>query len=131
MNNSSPRYPATAARVSLASRFGLPYSEDMQDWEWQVADSQRFQEFLVAYRSAMLSNDERFSLMEVLVQCVEDMGLSSQAGTAWADLEPLLSSALRLHRTTIEYWARPGEVNPESQFNISPQMRKVHALIGQ
>ncbi|MCB4363034.1 hypothetical protein KIH07_04770 [Hydrogenophaga taeniospiralis] len=123
------QYPATSARLSLASRFGLPYSDDMQDWEWQVADSQRFQEFLLAYRSAKLTDDERFSLMEILVQCVEDLGLSSHAGAVWADLEPLLVKDLPLHRTTIEYWSCRGEVDPESKFNVSPQMRKVSALL--
>ncbi|MEK8035014.1 hypothetical protein AACH06_29715 [Ideonella sp. DXS29W] len=102
----------------------------MQDWEWEVADSQRFQEFLDAYRSAKLSDDERFSLMEILVQCVDDMGPSSQAGAAWAELQPLLVQALRLHGTTIEYWSRLGEADPESQFNVSPQMREIYALIG-
>jgi hypothetical protein len=131
MNSASPRYPAASVRLSLASRFGLPYSDDMQDWEWQVADSQRFQEFLVTYRSAELSDDERLSLMEILVQCVDDMGSSSQAGTAWAELEPLLANALQLHGTTIEYWSCLGEANPESQFNVSPQMRKIYALISQ
>jgi hypothetical protein len=35
--------------MSLATRFGLPYHDDMQDWEWEVADSARFEEFLATY----------------------------------------------------------------------------------
>jgi hypothetical protein len=41
--------PSTAAREALAARFGLAYSDRMQDWEWEVADVDRFGEFLDAY----------------------------------------------------------------------------------
>jgi hypothetical protein len=103
----------------------------MQDWEWEVADSQRFQEFLAAYGSAELTGDERFSLMEILVQCVEDMGMSGHADAAWVELKPLLTSAPRLHGATIEYWSCWKGATPESQFNVAPQMRKLYSLIGQ
>ena len=46
---------------ALAVRFRLPYSDDMQDWEWEVADYKRFGEFLDAYQATDMSDDERFS----------------------------------------------------------------------
>jgi hypothetical protein len=129
MNTIPARYPKAEARVSLAARCNLPYYDDMQDWEWEVADSARFEEFLATYCAPDLNDDERFSLMEILVQCVEDLGLSSEADSAWDKIEPLLLRAPWLHGSTIEYWACCGEVAPESQFNVSPHMRSLYASI--
>lgn len=127
MNSAPARHPTAHARMALAARFGLTYSSDMQDWEWEVADSQRFQEFLTTYRSSQLSDEERYSLMEILVQCVENMGLPSQATIAWSELEPLLMGAAQLHGATIEYWSCRAATSPECQFKVSPLMRKVYA----
>ena len=95
----------------------------MQDWEWEVADVARFDEFLNAYRS-QLSDDELFSLMEMLVQCVEDMVSPLKREVAWASISPLLALSASLHRSTIEYWACLGELEPEAQFNVSADMRR-------
>jgi hypothetical protein len=95
----------------------------MQDWEWEVADASRFPELVQLYRSADLSDDERYSLMEMLVQCVEDMADQSVAATAWSQIEPLLLLRPGLHRSTVIYWSCLGEAEPEAQYSVSRHMR--------
>jgi hypothetical protein len=124
------RFPTTEARRALATRLRLPYSDDMQDWEWEVADPNRFAEFIDLYRRGNLTDDELFSLMEVLVQCVEEMleepaDLPS-AARAWSELEPLLLRHSELHISTVQYWSRTGEADPSALFALSPIMRKLH-----
>jgi hypothetical protein len=102
----------------------------MQDWEWEVADASRFMAFLEVYKSGGLGDDELFSLMEVLVQCVEDMDASSYPG-AWCEVERLLMLKPCLHRATVEYWARLGEVEPEGLFRVSQGMRALWRDIAQ
>ncbi|MCP5384447.1 MAG: hypothetical protein H6913_07510 [Altererythrobacter sp.] len=46
----------------------------MQDWEFEVADANRIDEFLSAYQSQELTDDERFTLMEMIIQSFEDLG---------------------------------------------------------
>jgi hypothetical protein len=48
----------------------------MQDWSWEVADATRLDEFLAVYQTASLTDDERFTLMEVLLQSFEDRAQS-------------------------------------------------------
>lgn len=119
------RYPTTAARKSLAARFDLPYSDLMQDWEWEVADFERFGEFLDAYKLQSLMDDERFSLMEILVQCVEDALSHSGDDAAWLEIEPLLLLNASLHRATIDYWARAHCMESEGLFHVSVRMRRI------
>lgn len=119
------RHPSSLAQRALAARFGLPWSDDMQDWEWEVADVDRFDAFLETFRSSALSDDERFSLMEMLLQCIEEIEPPSSQEEAWRAVESFLMSRPELHRTTIAYWARLDESYPIALFRISPRMRQV------
>ncbi|MDR7271241.1 hypothetical protein J2X20_003909 [Pelomonas saccharophila] len=114
--------PSSAARQSLAQRLGLPYADTMQDWEWEVASPDRFEDFLRAYRTADLSDDERVSLMEMLIQCVEDMQASP---TAWGAIEPLLRAHPDLHGASVLYWAMPQEQEEDNLMRVSRPMRKL------
>lgn len=129
MNASSIRHPTSAARQALAARFALPCTSDMQDLEWAVASADRFAEFLETYRTADLTDDERFSLMEILVQCVEEFESQSSDATAWQAVAPLLLSRPELHSTTIAYWAQPDETGPIAFFNVTPAMRQIWRAI--
>lgn len=120
--------PSTAARVALAARFRLPYDDQMQDWEWEVADAARFDEFLGVYRDVDLPDEQRASLMEVLLQCVEDTEPASDFAASWSAIEPLLVARAALHRPTIVYWSCLTEAPPEYCFRVSPFMRRVWNL---
>jgi hypothetical protein len=121
--------PSTSAREALAARFGLEYSDRMQDWEWEVADVDRFGEFLDAYCSATLPDEQRASLMEMLIQCVEEMDEPSKFASSWSAIEPLLITRAGLHRPSIAYWAKLGEIDPVAKFRVSPAMRRVWTAI--
>jgi hypothetical protein len=121
----SGRFPTCKARQSLAARFGLPYDSSMQDWEWEVADAARFDEFLAGYRPSELTEYELFSLMEVLVQCAEDMPNEQGFLNAWRAIEPLLRGNIGTHRATIEYWSCLGEHELAACFRVTPSMRRL------
>lgn len=125
------RSTTNAARKELAARFALRFAEDMQDWEWEVADAKRFDEFIGVYRSAGLNDDERFSLMEMLIQCIEDMELQSNYVAAWSNIEPLLLSRPDLHRSTVAYWACLHEVESLARFRVSEKMRQLWHVISE
>lgn len=44
-----------------------------QDWEWEVADPARIDEYLNAYHVGEFTDDERFTLMETLIQAFDDL----------------------------------------------------------
>ncbi len=122
----------TPARQSLAARFGLPYHDGMQDWEYEVADAVRFPEFLQAYRHPSLSDSERESLMEMLVQCVEDrLGAvpeqPPESLPEWQSVAGLLRQRASLHAATIDYWSCLEEPDLSLCFAVSAPMRSLRA----
>ena len=126
--------PDTPARQSLAVRFGLPYHDGIQDWEYEVADATRFPEFLQAYRHASLSDPERASLMEMLVQCVEDrlrIGPEQppESLPEWQAIAGLLRQQASLHAATIDYWSCLEEPDLSLCFAVSAPMRSLRASL--
>lgn len=128
MNEPVDRHPSTAARISLADRLSLTYHDSMQDWEWEVAAVDRFDEFLALFGTPLLTDDERFSLMEILIQCVEEMPTEEEFSRAWSAVESYLLQRPELHSTTVRYWARATETDEGACFRVSGNMRRLYAL---
>lgn len=99
------RYPTAVAIASLVERFNFPYDRNMQDWEWEVADSERVGEFVDAYCSGELDDDERFTLMETIIQSCEDHPLPLTDQPHWTGVMELLRAGAQLHAATIWYWS--------------------------
>ncbi len=130
MDDDSCFYGTAAAVSSLARRLGLPNNEWMQDWEWQVADPARFEDFLRVYQHATLSIDERRSLMAVLVSSADDGHDQPEGERMWQAIRPWLVRHRGLHRGLIRYWTRQDADDPddpEQQLRLSLEMRAVLA----
>lgn len=128
--------PSTSACRLLSARFGLPYHDGMQDWEYEVADATRFQEFLEAYRHTDLSEAERGSLMEVLVQCVEDLFAANPDRPPgnlpeWRSLAGLLREHYRLRAASVDYWSCLEEPDLAMCFYVTAPMRTLRADLWQ
>jgi hypothetical protein len=131
----NPQGRTRSSRERLAARLGLALDPRSQDWEWQVADPTRFPEWLATYRDAPLDDGERVSLMEMLVQCVDDLARLCDSPAQverlpeWVAVAGLLRANPRLHAATIAYWCVLGAEDPEEQFAVSPPMRQVWAEV--
>jgi hypothetical protein len=109
------------AQESLARRLGLFYDSWMQDWEWEIAEPARFWEWLDFYRSESLTDAERRSLMEMLLQCIED----ESDGQKEEALCIILQENASLHKESIEYWACRDAENRDEEFKIAPMVRGI------
>jgi hypothetical protein len=127
------RYPSQAAREALASRLGLTIDPHSQDWEWEVAEPKHFSQWLEVYHDLTLTDDARFSLMEMLVQCVEELGRRCGSEEEverlpeWQAVAGLLRANSARHASTIRYWSVFGADEPEHRFSVSVPMRRVWA----
>jgi hypothetical protein len=129
------RYPNPSGREGLAARLGLTVQPYSQDWEWEVAKPEHFTQWLATYRDQPLSDDERFSLMEMLIQCVEDFIPYEptpevvESLPEWNAVASLLRLKPHLHASSIVYWSVFGENDPEALFRLSVPMRRIWAEV--
>ena len=114
------RYPTGAARESLAARFGLPLDDSDQDWEWTNSRPEQLPDCLAAYQSGELDDDERFTLMEMMIQCAED----EPEKVHLAEVLKSLETQVKLHLASVWYWACIGS-EQEDSWDIAPGMRAI------
>lgn len=118
------RYPARRAIDALASRFGLRNETLMQDWQWEVADPERLDEFLVAYDLPDLTDDERFVLAEIIIESFEESSADLQHDPRWHILLDRLNRNIAIHAHTVWYWSC-GEDVLEDCWRVTPHLRLV------
>ncbi|MDR2012165.1 MAG: hypothetical protein LBQ20_03815 [Rhodanobacter sp.] len=135
------RYPTSSAIDSLAKRFEFPNTPEMQDWEWEVANPKRISEFLDAYENGQLTDDERFTLMEIIIQSFEDLGLKVKFDPEWQHVLPmaldprwhhvlvLLDQNIDLHAYSVWYWSDLENENEDGddQWQVTPFLRSIVA----
>jgi hypothetical protein len=123
------RFPTAAAIQSLARRFSLPYSPEMQDWEWEVSDSGRLDEFLAAYQSGALNDDERFTLMETILQSFEDLGKELgprlRFDRRWHRTLEIIDDNIDLHAYSVWYWSDLENDNAGEEWLVTPFLRRI------
>jgi hypothetical protein len=117
------RFPTAAAIEALTRRFGFPNHPGMQDWPWEVADAGRLDELLEVYEDGGLSDDERFTLMEILLQSFEDLGQSTGFDSRWGRTLEILDRNIDLHAYSVWYWSDLENDNAEEQWLVTPFLR--------
>lgn len=117
------RYWTGASFVELSKVFNLPFNSQMQDWPYEVADSKCTQEYLDYYQ-AIDNEDIKFTLMEMIVQSIEDQQSPEKFKTYWDQTVPLLTKNFHIHEWTIYYWSS-FEKSLKNAWHIAPYMRKI------
>lgn len=122
--NHSFRCPTRAAIDSLSARFGFSNDPGMQDWEFEVADASRIDEFLEAYESGELDDDERFTLMQTIIQSFENLNDPLETDARWSGVLELLDANIALHGYSAWYWSCEDALDPRDAWQVSPWLRK-------
>lgn len=119
------RHPTQRARQKLNEVLNLPDEPWIQDWDIQLADPNRVEEFYLVY-SQLNDDDERFMLMTLLVASCEELLENGNLDEKIMELvKSLLTDQFDLHKDTIEYWCEFEEDNPEHFFSITSMMRSI------
>lgn len=130
MENNYPKYVTREVMYTLAEKLNLPEPDEFsQDWQYEVANTSRIDEFLFFYENGQLECDEKFALMIVVISSFND--LLSEKGmefTVWEQIKRNLVSDSEIHMNTILYWSRVEE-ELEDSWEITPYMREVLNLV--
>ena len=97
----------------------------MQDWKWQIADTNRIDEYLRLYHSNSLTDDERFTLMETIIQAFADLPAELSTDPRWEAVLETLNRNIRLHAHSVWYWAFLENESLDDCWTVTPFMRKL------
>lgn len=111
--------PDQEARKSLALKLNLNFDDYMQDWEYEVADSNRILEFIEEYDKSETLEKEKQSLMEIILESSNDLLLDYKTDE-FKEIFPFIIERLNinqeLHYGTLNYWKSNG-------FEISSKLK--------
>lgn len=120
------RCPTSEAMHALAKQLALPPPPLAYDWHYAVADPARIEDFVLAYENLPLSDDEKFTLMEVILHSVIDAAdVSILESHIWGNILILIENNIELHIYSVWYYSSVEQENMEDTWCISPWMRKI------
>ena len=120
------RFPTRAAIDRLNSCLGLVEDPSMQDWELECADPNRVEEFLNFHDTHTTSDDEKFTLMALILGSFEEYhAINPSDASLWLRIRSILSDNVELYRTHIEYYQWLEAESEEEYFPITPLMRQI------
>ena len=98
----------------------------MQDWEIEQSDGRRLMEFIDAYDTLVLDDDERFALMGLIVASSHDaLDFYGLTNSQWRLVHDRLVADASLHASTIYYWCCVDATCDDECFTLTPRMRLV------
>lgn len=119
------RFPTADSIDYLDSVLQIDKNRYSQDWEIEIADPTRLEEFLDVYENQTRNDDDRFTLMALIVCSFEDSTADGINTELWQRIRRFLLSDFLLHQYTILYWCNAEETDPDNVWTITPLMRGV------
>jgi hypothetical protein len=101
--------PNQQSRKNLAHKLNLNFDESMQDWEYEIADYKRLNDFLNEYEKTTTTESEKQSLMEIIIDSLNDLLLDEDEAT-FNQYLPKTISLIKTHKAihvgSLAYWTR-------------------------
>ena len=111
----------------LSRKLSLPYMGFEQDWDVELADKNRIDEFISYYNENDLSAEMKYATMSILLASYDDFLNDKELDIdyRWYEIEIILKSEKGIFRDLIEHWAVDSEI--ENMFRITPLIREIKA----
>jgi hypothetical protein len=111
----------------LSKELLLPYTGAEQDWEIEMANSKRINDFLRFYLQNDLSTDKKIAVMSLILASYEDFLNENnlEIDDRWDEIKSILESQKLIFEDLINYWSLFNEVDEDNLFRISPIMRNI------
>lgn len=109
----------------LSKELALPFTGSEQDWELEMANINRIDEFISFYKKMNLPKESKYSIMSIILASYEDLLNESNIDKdgRWDEIKILLSVEKDLFKNLLEYWSVGCE--NENVFTITHLIREL------
>lgn len=119
-------YPETRAIEILNRTLPLPASGREQDWDIELSDYNRIDEFIRFYRLRCIDFDVKMALAALIISSFEDSKWDGKFDLdRWREALHLFVSDFKIVDPVLQKWIGDG---PEGDFAISEEIRRLRAL---
>lgn len=112
----------------LSAKLSLPYMGIEQNWDVELADKNRIDEFISFYNENDLSAEMKYAIMSILLASYDDFLNDKELDIdyRWHEIKKILKSEKEVFSDLIVYWAVDSEI--ENIFRITPLIRKAKVI---
>jgi hypothetical protein len=120
------KFLSTEAVLFLNKVLSLPATGLEQDWEVELADPNRINEFVSFYENSILNSDQRYALMALIIASLEDLSyIKPIESVLWRRISSIILKEYELYRPLIDYWSLVDEKCSGNFFSITVLMRSL------
>jgi hypothetical protein len=120
------RHPTAAAIAKLNGLLKIDESSYGQDWEIEASDPTRIDEYLRVYRESLDNDDERYTLMALVLGGFEEYHtLGTPDPEIWNRIESVLVDDISIHHDLIAYYQCVDSSDEDDCFPITYLMRSI------
>jgi hypothetical protein len=111
----------------ISKNLSLPYTGIEQDWDLEMANSKRINEFLNYYKQHALSQDEKFAIMSLILASYNDFLEENnvEVDSRWKMIREILESDRSSFADLLNYWSSDGEIKKDNVFRITMLIREI------
>lgn len=111
----------------LSKELSLSFMGIEQDWDIELADNKRVNEFISYYNENNLTDEMKYATISLILASYDDFLNDKELDRdyRWYEIEKILKSENELFSNLIEYWAVDSEI--ENVFRITPLIREAKA----
>ena len=111
--------------ISISRLFNLSCTGFEQDWDIEMADSSRINEFLRFYPRLNLSDSERIALMALIFASYDDLLNEMTENKIWIEITTNIVKDKELFKDLLDYWSLVEEKESDDLFNITTKVRRL------
>ena len=92
MEIKEPEFRCGGNWQELADLFGYEIELNDQDWTYTIVESERIDEYIQAYGTEITNEDTKFSLMEMIIQSLTELGDKKLMNAKWKQVETIFNN---------------------------------------
>ena len=109
---------------AISQKLNLSVTGSEQDWDIELADPTRINEFLTVFKQdSSLDSEQKYTLMALILASYED---ALQEGKPLVDNWEYIKETLKddlTYSDLVDYWSLPTDSNEVNLFKITPYIR--------
>lgn len=111
----------------LSKELSLPFTGIEQDWDLEMANSNRISDFLKFYKQNNLSVSKKIAVMSLILASYNDFLNENnlENDDKWNEIKSVLKSEKMIFDVLIDYWSLSNELEEDNLFRITPLIRQI------
>ena len=111
----------------LSKELSLPFTGTEQDWDIEMANSNRVDEFIKFYKERYLCDDKKVATMSLILASYDDLLNESnlEIDARWGEIKLILESEKVIFTNLMNYWIQINEIEVDNLFRITSLLKKI------